>query len=316
MERENVEKTANAIHVCDLPRWQHLHRFSFDNRGAEKNTWKVIILTFVMMAIEIAGGLIFNSMALLADGWHMGTHAGALGITVYAYAYARKHADNPRYTFGTGKVASLGGYTSAIVLGGVALIMVVQSVHRLLSPEPIRFNEAIGIAIIGFIVNLVSAWLLGEKHGDHNIRAAYLHVVADALTSILAIIALFSGKFFGWVWMDPLMGLAGSLVIGYWAMGLMKETGALLLDGNTDPDLVERIRKAVESEPDNAVVDLHVWHLGTGGVGVILSVVTHHIRRAEYYREILSRFREVAHVSVEIHHCEGTICDLPPPGRP
>jgi cation diffusion facilitator family transporter len=235
------------MHEHTLDRWQHHHTFGTDERkGAERRTWWVIGLTATMMTVEIAAGMIFGSMALLADGWHMGTHAAALGITVFAYVYARRHADNPRYSFGTGKVGALGGFASAVGLAVVALLVFGESVVRVASPVAIRFDEAIAVAVIGLVVNLASAFILRDHHEhghgagehdehhhdhhDHNLRGAYLHVMADAMTSVLAIVALIAGRQLGWVWMDPAMGIVGSIVIARWSYGLLRDTSGVLLD--------------------------------------------------------------------------------------
>ncbi|KPK26428.1 MAG: cation transporter, partial [Desulfobacterales bacterium SG8_35_2] len=228
------------MHSSTLERWQHPHSFRLDNPQGERRTWLVIIITVTMMIIEIGAGYLFGSMALLADGWHMGTHAAALSITIFAYSYARRHADNPQYTFSTGKVGVLGGFASAVVLVVIALLMAGESVKRLYSPVSIQFNEAIGVAVAGLAVNLVCAYLLhlkhdhdhhhGSHHHDHNLRAAYLHVLADALTSLLAIFALLTGKHFGWVRMDPVMGLVGAVVITRWSYSLLSDTSKVLLD--------------------------------------------------------------------------------------
>jgi cation diffusion facilitator family transporter len=260
------------MHTHNLHLWEHSHRFNIEDDHAERNTRRVILLTLVMMIIEITAGYIFGSMALLADGWHMGTHAAALGITAFAYYYARKHSENPSYSFGTGKVGVLGGFGSAVVLAVVALLMGVESVQRLVSPVNIRFNEAIAVAVVGLAVNLISAYLLrgrhhhSHQHGsghDHNLRAAYLHVLADALTSLLAIVALITGKAFGWVWMDPIMGIVGALIISRWSYGLLIDTGKVLLDRDVNAEAVEEIRSIVESDSDNRVADLHVWRVGS-----------------------------------------------------
>lgn len=234
------------MHLQDVRRWQHTHRFTSDSASAEQSATRVMLLTAGMMLVEIVAGMLFGSMALLADGWHMATHVAAFGITLFAYRYARSHADNPRFTFGTGKVSVLGGFASAVALAVVALVMALESVLRMVEPQEIRFNEAIGVAAIGLLVNLVCGMLLhghhdhdvhadcdhdGHHHHDHNLRAAYLHVVADALTSVFAIVALVSGKYFGWVLLDPLMGLVGAAVISRWAWGLVRDTGHILLDG-------------------------------------------------------------------------------------
>jgi len=242
------------MHIHTLKQWKHRHRYNVEDGHGERNTRRVIVLTLSMMIFEITAGYLFGSMALLADGWHMGTHAVALSITAFAYYFARRHSDNPSYSFGTGKVGVLGGFASAVVLALIALLMGVESIQRLFSPQPIRFNEAIAVAFVGLAVNVISALLLQEKHDhshepgrgstknfhDHNLRAAYLHVLADALTSVLAIIALFTGKAFGWVWMDPIMGIVGAVIISRWSYGLLVDTGRVLLDRDVNPE--RRIR--------------------------------------------------------------------------
>jgi cation diffusion facilitator family transporter len=311
----------------DMARWQHKHHFHIDDRKGEHNTWRVIGLTLVMMIIEIVAGFVFGSMALLADGWHMGTHVIALGITAFSYYYARRHADDPHYSFGTGKVGSLGGYTSAIALGIAAAFMVVESTERIISPQPIRFNEAILVACIGLAVNLLSAFLLeggGEhEHGahvhsphnnstghshDHALRGAYLHVLADAVTSVAAIVALLAGKFLGWAWMDPVMGIAGSVLIGFWSFGLLQQTSGILLDRDINPELTPRIKAAIEKDSDNRVADLHVWRIGTEQLALILSIVTDYPKTADHYKELLKDFEELTHVSVEINRCDSAFC--------
>lgn len=310
------------MHKQTLNRWQHTHRFLPENAHGERATYRVIALTLTMMVVEISAGVAFGSMALLADGWHMGTHAVALGITVLAYHFARRHADNPCFSFGTGKVGELGGFASAVVLAVIALIMAVESVQRLLSPLPIRFNEAIAVAVIGLAVNLVSAWMLRDRHPhshgagpahhhDHNLKAAYLHVIADALTSLLAIVALATGKIFGWVWMDPLMGIAGAVIITRWSYGLMKDTGKVLLDRDVDPQLIAAITSRIEADADNRLADIHVWRLGAHSLAVILSVVTHFPQPAEHYKRLLSDFDDIAHATVEVIACKGESC-VPP----
>ena len=260
------------MHIHTLHRWQHNHRFHLEHGDGERSTRRVMVLTLGMMVIEITAGIAFGSMALLADGWHMGTHAVALGITALAYYFARRHADNPRFSFGTGKVGELGGFASAVVLAVIALIMAAESVQRLITPQTIRFNEAIAVAVVGLIVNVVSAYMLQDRHAhdhaagpahhrDHNLKAAYLHVLADALTSVLAIAALLTGKAFGWVWMDPLMGIVGAAIITRWAYGLMIDTGRILLDRDVDPRVVADIAARIEAEADNRVADIHVWRL-------------------------------------------------------
>jgi cation diffusion facilitator family transporter len=313
------------MHIYDVNRLKHEHQFHLEGRKeAERRTYYVIGLTLTTMVVEIAAGTIFGSMALLADGWHMGTHAAALGITAFAYVYARRNADNPAYTFGTGKVGVLGGYTSAVVLGVIALMMLWESSRRLLSPVPIRFNEAILVACLGLVVNLLSAYLLmGSRHGhgegeehdhehnhhqDHNIRAAYLHVIADALTSVLAIIALTTGRFFGWVWMDPIMGIVGALIISRWSYGLLRDSSKVLLDGEARAGITASIRQTLESEGDNRVSDLHVWRVGAHDFAAIITLLTHDPRPPDHYKSLLSRYQELSHVTVEVHGYPGETC--------
>ncbi|WP_332818272.1 CDF family Co(II)/Ni(II) efflux transporter DmeF [Sphingopyxis sp.] len=266
------------------------------DENAQRTLW-VVALTAVMMVGEIAAGLAFNSMALLADGFHMATHAGALGIAAIAYAYAKRHAYGRRYSFGTGKVGDLAGFASALVLGLVALGIAYESLMRLFDPSPVAFAEATVIAVIGLGVNIASALLLGHGHShghdhshdhhhddahdhdhehpheqDNNLRSAYLHVVADALTSVLAIAALLGGRYLGWVWLDPAMGVVGAVVIAVWAWSLLRDTGAVLLDA-TDAALETEIRKLVEEPGDAKIIDLHVWRVGPAAHSAIISVV-------------------------------------------
>jgi len=309
------------MHIHCLDRWQHSHRFNVDDGHAERNTRRVILLTLAMMIIEITAGYIYGSMALLADGWHMGTHAAALGIAAFAYYFARKNAENPNYSFGTGKVGVLGGFGSAVVLAVIAVLMGVESVGRLFSPVTIRFNEAIAVAVIGLAVNLISAYLLRGQHQhshdhdaghnhhhDHNLRAAYLHVLADALTSLLAIAALITGKAFGWIWMDPVMGIVGALIISRWSYGLLVDTSKVLLDRDVNVNAVKEIQSIVESDSDNRVTDLHVWRVGSHHLSAIISIVTHYPKPPEHYKKLLAGYDEMAHLTVEVNPCEGDPC--------
>lgn len=299
---------------------EHDHDFHQPNPEGERRTRWVVAITLGTMILEITAGLWTGSMALLADGWHMGTHAGALGITIFAYSFARRHARSPRYAFGTGKVSVLGGYTSAVLLAAVALMMIVESVQRLLSPVRIRFDEALGVAVLGLVVNILSAWILQggragasphehgkseraphSHHHDHNLRAAYFHVLADALTSVLAIIALLAGRTMGWVWMDPIMGIVGALVITKWSVGLLKDTSRILLDGDVPPETVEEVRRAIEAEPDSRLVDVHIWKVGANEQAAILSIATPLPRRVEHYKELLKDCPAIRHITVEIH---------------
>jgi cation diffusion facilitator family transporter len=308
------------MHSSTLTQWQHSHSYTVDNPQGEKRTKLVIMITVIMMTIEIYTGYLFGSMALLADGYHMGTHAAALSITVFAYIYARRHADNPRYSFSTGKVGVLGGFASAVVLGVIALYMGGESLKRLFAPVTIQFNEAIGVAVIGLLVNLMCAYLLHAKHSheyehhnhnhhqDHNLRAAYLHVLADALTSFLAIFALLTGKHFGWVWMDPVMGLVGAVVITRWSVGLLKDTSRILLDKEESPALKEKIRATIEADADNLVADLHVWQMSPHHLSIILTVVTHYPKAPVHYKTLINEIIDNAHVTVEVQHCETEPC--------
>lgn len=293
---------------CEL----HNHDFHHGHERGERQVYIVLLLTLITMFVEIFAGFIFNSMALTADGWHMGTHAAAFGITIFAYRYARKHAKNPRFSFGTGKVSVLGGFASAVALAVVALLMAVESIHRIIEPQDIHFNEAIGVAVVGLIVNFVSAWLLkGDHHGhshghdhhheDHNLKAAYLHVLADALTSIAAIIALSFGSVFGWAVLDPVMGIVGSLVITKWAISLMRETSGILLDGSLDAAVYDSIRTAVEAEPDCRITDLHVWAVAPEHLAVILTVETTVPRTADEIKALLTEIPHLIHINVEVH---------------
>jgi len=303
------------MHIHILENWQHSHNFLVEPGKAERNTKIVMILTVVTMVIEIIAGWLSGSMALLADGWHMATHVAAFGITLFAYQYARRNVNNPQYTFGTGKVGVLGGFTSAVILAMVALIMVIESLMRLFRPDLIHFNEAIAVAIIGLGVNLISALVLEDDHDhDHNIQAAYIHVLADALTSILAIIALCGGKFFGWIWLDAVMGIVGAMVIAKWAYNLLQDTSAVLLDGAVDKEIRSSVLTVIESDADNRVADLHLWHLSQNHLAAMISLVTHYPQEPEYYRHLLQKIPSIAHVIVEVNPCNGESCH-PDSGR-
>jgi len=298
----------------------HSHVFDFSNPVAERRTRQVMWLTVAMMVVEIAAGTVFNSMALLADGWHMSSHALALGVSAAAYALARRMADDPRFAFGTWKIEVLGGYTSAVFLMGVAAYMGIESIARLVAPSAIRFDEAIPVAIVGLVVNLVSAWLLstgaaghdhdqhGHHHGHHhhhdlNLRSAYLHVVTDAVTSILAIAALIGGKYLGASWLDPVMGLVGTLLVGRWAWSLLRDTGRVLLDAEMDAPVVEEVREVVRGFPQpTTVLDLHVWRVGKGKYACILSLSTDAALDSDAVRRALSVHEELVHVTVELLH--------------
>jgi cation diffusion facilitator family transporter len=310
------------MHQTDHSHFQHSHDFVRDFSKGERRTRIVIAITGVMMVVEITAGLLSHSMALLADGWHMSTHVTAFLITAIAYYFTRRHAANIQFSFGTGKIGVLGGFASAVVLSVVALLMAGESIHRLFVPMAIHFNEAIGIACIALTVNLVCALLLKEDHhqshdhggGHHdhhhahdhdlNLRAAYLHVLADAFTTLLAIVALTSGKFFGWSWLDPVVGLVGSGVVFSWAYGLLRDTSGILLDRTpVSSDLREEIRRAVESDGDSLVTDLHVWQVGVGKFAAIVCIVAHEPKTSDQYRDLLREHEELVHVTIETQHC-------------
>ncbi len=307
------------MHTHDLSRWQHEHVFDSGNQLAEHGAKAVMWITLVTMVIEIASGWRYNSMALLADGWHMSSHALALGLSAFAYAAARRYARDPRFAFGTWKIEVLAGYTSAILLGCVAAVMVVSSIEHLLSPRPIHYQEAMLIAGIGLAVNLLCAYILGgahhhdhdhhhDDHHDLNLKSAYLHVIADAATSVLAIIALFGGWLYGWAWLDPVMGILGAGLILVWARNLTLETGKVLLDREMDHGVVDDIRTSIEtdcSEGGSRLTDLHVWRIGKRAYAVALAVVTHDSGLTpERIRTTLQRHEEIRHLTVEINQCD------------
>jgi cation diffusion facilitator family transporter len=311
------------MHRTDHSRFRKAHDFVPDFSHAERRTRIVIGVTAAMMIVEIAVGLMSHSMALLADGWHMSTHVIAFLITAVAYHFARTQAGNARFSFGTGKIGVLGGFTSAVVLSIVAFLMAGESVHRLFVPLEIHFNEAIGIACVGLLVNLGCAVLFADRHHesgsgsshheDLNLRAAYLHVLADAFTSVLAITALTGGKFFGWAWLDPVVGIVGSGVVFSWAYTLLRDTSGILLDRTpASSDLPHEIRRAVESDGDSLVTDLHVWQVGIGKYAAMISVVAHEPKSCDAYRELLRGHHELVHVTIETQHCRE---DHPSVGR-
>ena len=299
--------------------WKHSHVFDEGNPTAERNTRRVVVLTAAMMVVEIVAGVMFNSMALLADGLHMSSHATALGLSVLAYVFARKFARSPRFAFGTWKIEILGGYTSAVLLVVVALLMLYESVLRMITPAAIRYDEAIAIACLGLAVNIVCAWWLRDSHhhdhghsgedqhqGHHghdlNLKSAYAHVVADAATSVLAIIALMGGKFWGAPWLDPVMGIVGAGLVVVWAYGLLRDTGSVLLDAEMNAPVVAEIRDVIRDAPVSAEIsDLHVWRVGKGKFACIVSLSTAHPLSADDVRKWLSVHEELAHISVEIN---------------
>ena len=301
----------------------HDHFFlGSDHQRNERKVWLVIALTASMMLVEIVAGSIYGSMALVADGWHMSTHAGAMLITALAYRFARQHVGNPRFTFGTGKLGDLAGFASAIVLALIALLIAWESLVRLTQPIHIDFNQAIAVAVVGLGVNLVCAWLLkddhahhGHNHGHHhhdhdhhvpgksrdnNLRAAYIHVLADALTSVFAIVALLLGRSYGWLWADPVMGVVGALVIARWSWGLIRDSGSVLLDAAVEGEEVrQEIREAVEPT-GSEVTDLHVWQVGPGHFAAIVSLVAREPQEPAHYKALLAHIHELSHVTIEV----------------
>ncbi|MBI2307334.1 MAG: CDF family Co(II)/Ni(II) efflux transporter DmeF [Rhodocyclales bacterium] len=314
----------------EIDSWRHPHLFDTGNPAAERGARLVMWITLVAMTGEIVAGLVFNSMALLADGWHMATHAFAIGLSAFAYATARRYARDTRFAFGTWKVEILASFTSALFLLGVAAAMVWQSIAHLLDPQPIRFIEAMLVAALGLGVNVVCALILGNAHHHHdhgheaahdhhhhdhghdlNLKSAYLHVLADAATSILAIAALAGGLWFGWDWLDPLMGIVGAALISVWAVALLRDASRVLLDCEMDLPVVAEVREVIEAHPQWAattkIADLHVWRVGKGSFAVILGLVTHDAGlKPEAVRGELARHEELVHVSVEINYCD---CD-------
>lgn len=302
----------------------HDHFFlGSDHQRNERKVWLVIALTASMMLVEIVAGTLYGSMALVADGWHMSTHAGAMLIAVLAYRFARRHAGNPRFTFGTGKLGDLAGFVSAIVLALIALLIGWESLVRLTQPIHIDFNQAIAVAVVGLGVNLVCAWLLKDDHAHHhhhghehhhsndehhapgkgrdnNLRAAYLHVLADALTSVLAILALLLGRSYGWSWADPAMGVVGALVIARWSWGLIRDSGSVLLDAAVEgQDVRQEIREAM-APTGSQVTDLHVWQVGPGHFAAIVSLMAREPREPAHYKALLAHIHELSHVTVEV----------------
>jgi cation diffusion facilitator family transporter len=318
------------MHSHSIEQWTHEHAFLGDMHDEnERRTWFVVVLTLIMMVGEIVAGSLFGSMALLADGWHMGTHAAALGIAAFAYRFARQHLGNAHFTFGTGKFGDLAAFSSAIILGLIAVQIAYESVLRLITPVPIIYSEAVAVAVLGLCVNLVSAWLLrdshehhhhGHAHGDddhdrdhhhhhhhhhhrdNNLRAAYIHVMADAATSLLAIGALVAAMYSGWVWADPAVGLIGSVVIASWAFGLIKTSGAVLLDVRADEKLEKVIRARLEVGEDR-VTDLHLWQVGPGHRAVLVSLVSDKPKQPAVYKKRLAGLKGLSHVTVEVETC-------------
>ena len=310
------------MHSHPLDPWTHDHLFLGPKHDRnERRTWFVVALTAVMMVGEIVAGSLFGSMALLADGWHMATHAAALGIAAAAYLFARQHARNSRFAFGTGKFGDLAAFSSAIILSLIAVQIFYESVTRLVHPVAIAYGEAIAVAALGLGVNLVSAWLLrdshdhdhpghghshgsssGHRHHDNNLRAAYIHVLADAATSVLAIAALVIAMYSQWVWADPAVGIIGSLVIASWAFGLIRDSGAVLLDVSVDKNLEAVIRDRLETRGDR-VIDLHLWQVGPGHRAAVISVLSDDPLPSATYKRRLGGLRSLSHVTIEVELC-------------
>jgi cation diffusion facilitator family transporter len=321
------------MHLKALDRWQHDHSFGQDRvRAGERRTLLVVVITAITMVVEIVAGLAFGSMALLADGLHMGSHALALGISAAAYVYARRHARDSRFSFGTGKVNSLAGFAGAVLLGGFAILMAWESIERFLDPVAIHFDQAIFVAVVGLAVNAISVVVLGGHHQgghhhehshahdhahgdchhqDHNLRSAYLHVMADALTSVLAIAALLSGKYLGWVWLDPVMGIVGAALITNWSQGLARSSAQVLLDRQGPEAIRAAIRERLEGDDDLRITDLHTWAIGPGSYAAIISLVACHPKSADHYKQRVPGGLGLVHVTVEVNHCP----EHPAPGR-
>lgn len=320
-----------AMHSHDLSEWRHEHVFDSGNAAAERGTRWVMWITLAMMAVEIAASWFYNSMALLADGFHMSSHAVAIGLSAYAYAAARRHANDPRYAFGTWKIEVLGGFASAVFLLVVVALMAWGSIERLIKPEPIHYPEAMAIAVLGLVVNLICAGILGQAHdhghhhghhhghghdhdhhqGHHhhdlNLKSAYLHVIADAATSVAAIAALAGGWWLGWAWLDPVMGLIGAVLVAVWARGLIAETSRVLLDREMDHPVVDEIREVIAERgaaTHTLIADLHVWRVGRATYACAMSVVTHDpALTPREVRDWLSVHEEIVHATIEIHRC-------------
>ncbi|MBI5874162.1 MAG: CDF family Co(II)/Ni(II) efflux transporter DmeF [Candidatus Omnitrophica bacterium] len=316
------------MHNKDIRPWQHSHVFGQDKKSlGERRTLIVTIITAVMMIAEILAGIIFGSMALLADGLHMASHATALSINTFAYRYARRHANDKSFNFGTGKVNTLGGFTGAILLGFFALFMAWESAKRMFAPVGIAFKQAIFVAVVGLIINIASVFILDirkkghhshdddshehfehqhddDHHHDHNLQSAYLHVLADALTSVLAIAALLSAKYFGLIWMDPLMGMIGGIMVFRWSLGLLRATSFVLLDKAGSEHIQNKIKESIETDGDSRVADLHLWSVGPGVYGAIISIVACKPLETEQYKKLIHSNLGLAHVTIEIRRCK------------
>jgi cation diffusion facilitator family transporter len=309
-----------AIH--DVSAWRHSHAFDPGNQAAERRTWLVVVITGVTMVVEIVAGWLTGSMALTADGWHMATHVVALSIAGLAYFLARRWSSDERFAFGTWKIEILGSFASALLLAVVALMMTIESIRRLVRPEEIHYEAALVVAVVGLLVNLASAWTLNvphdhdHDHGHHhhhhaqdlNLRSAYAHVLADALTSLLAIGALLAGLWAGWGWMDPAVGIVGAGVIAWWAKALLADSARVLLDREMDAPVVREIRAAIESDADAEIADLHVWRVGRASHAAVITIVAEAPRSPDDYRRRLAAIHSLVHVSVEVNRCPHDRC--------
>lgn len=338
------------MHDHPLSHWQHEHDFAIIHKKGERRTKMVLLLTFFTMVLEIGAGIAYGSMALLADGWHMGTHVAAFMITLLAYRYSRLHRNDDTFAFSSAKVGLLGSFASSIVLGMVAFMMLLEAVQRIYNPHPIHFDEAIAVACFGLVINLISALLLdhhehdadhahehhhehkperahkqryfrhqaANKHvhhqqqhhhhtHDHNLKAAYMHVLADAFTSVLAIAALLAGKFYGFNWLDPFIAIVGAVVITRWSYNLIKESAPILLDESIDANYKAAIVAQLEDEGDNKIADLHIWRVGANHYAVIVALVTETPKQPSYYKNLLHEFHQLKHITIEVNHCLGDI---------
>lgn len=318
-----LDNDTNEMHRDNLDRWQHEHTFGQEQRRpGERRTIVVIALTASMMVIEIAAGLAFGSMALLADGLHMASHAVALSVNAFAYVYARRHAHDTRFSFGTGKVNALGGFSGAVLLAIFALMMAWESLSRLIHPVEIVFNQAILVAVVGLLVNGISVFILGVRDStaaadshtrghrhDHNLRSAYLHVMADAVTSVLAIGALLAAKYLGFIWMDPAMGIVGAILVARWSYGLLGSTSRILLDRQGPEAIGRNIKESIEVDRDSKVADLHLWSIGPGIYAVVMTIVAHEPKSPNEYRSRLPTHLGLVHVSIETQRCAQSVAE-------
>lgn len=305
------------MHTQQLEQWEHDHKFYLENEKGEKRSVQVLVLTLTAMVVEITAGEIFESMALIADGWHMATHAAALSISIFAYRYAKKHSSNPRFSFGTGKVTVLGGFTSGVALIAISVLMVLESVMRIMNPGEIEYFKAIIVASAGLTVNLICALLLNpsttyknEKKEDHTLRAAYLNVLTDVFISIIAIAALLSAKYSGIAWLDPVVGIAGAIIIFKWSFTLIKDTSIILLDNEIDDDKRHLIIEKMKNSIKGGIADIHIWKLGPADYAAIISIVTDSPMHPEDYKEILSEFQEITHITIEVNECKTSPCKV------